>query len=290
MRRIILALMLVCCSVLASPAFAEPIGKVVAVVGAPSAKAGGKSRPLTPGSGVFENDVITVSSGNAQIELVDGTKLVVGPSSSLLIDRALLRSPGALSNLSIDALRGTFRFITGASAKSAYNIKTANATIGIRGTGFDFWVADRTGVAVLKGLVRLCGGGSCVMIPANCTVGIAGRGETAKLLLGAAKSLNIKKHLPFIEDQSSLRQRFRLNTRACNVTVKPDVGQGSKFSPEGSPRPSRQGDNTPSAPPPPVVTVVTVAPVTPTQPTAGGITNPATGGTVVGTSPNGNGP
>jgi hypothetical protein len=71
---------------------ADPIGKVVAVIGAPSASGPGGDRKLGANAAVFENDKVTVgSSGNAQIILNDGTKLVVGPSSSLLLDKFVMK-------------------------------------------------------------------------------------------------------------------------------------------------------------------------------------------------------
>ena len=149
---------------------AEAIGKVAAVVGKPSASGPGGDRDLKAGAAVYEDDKIEVRSGNAQIILADGTRLVVGPGSTLVLDRFLMTGGDTAEKVSIKALRGTFRFITGRSAKSAYDIKTANATIGIRGTGFDYWVQKQTGVAVLEGNVRLCRDKKCVELNEGCEV------------------------------------------------------------------------------------------------------------------------
>jgi hypothetical protein len=138
---------------------ASPIGKVVAVVGSPKGSGPGGERALRSGSPVYENDRLLTGRGNIQIIFVDSTRLVVGPHSALLIDRFLLRGGKRAQKFSIDALRGTFRFISGNSAKNAYDIQTANATIGIRGTGFDFSSGRQTLVAVLDGRVRLCAAG-----------------------------------------------------------------------------------------------------------------------------------
>ena len=73
---------------------------------------------------------------------------MVGPNSTLVLDRFLMRGGNRPQKFSVDALRGTFRFISGNSAKNAYDIQTANATIGIRGTGFDFSSGRTTVVAV----------------------------------------------------------------------------------------------------------------------------------------------
>jgi hypothetical protein len=196
------------------PAIAEPIAKVVAVIGSPNSSGPGGSRTLSAGSPIFEKDKITVSSGNAQILFVDGTKLVVGPGSTLVISKVLMRGNGnTAQDFSIRALRGTFRFITGKSPKSAYDIQTANATIGIRGTGFDFWVKKATGVALLQGKVRLCGK-SCVDLNPTCEVGTTENG-TAKKLTGQAKIQTLKANLPYIFNQGQLQAAFKLNVSLC---------------------------------------------------------------------------
>ena len=149
---------------------ANAIGEVTAALGTPTASGPSGDRKLTAGAPVYEDDKISVGSGNAQITLGDGTRLVVGPGSTLVLDRFLMTGGNSAQKISIKALRGTFRFITGRSAKEAYTIQTANATIGIRGTGFDFWSKQQTGVAVLDGSVRLCEGDNCVNLREGCEV------------------------------------------------------------------------------------------------------------------------
>src|SRR5687767_935971 len=120
-------------------AFANPtgaasrIGKVVATAGSPTGSGPGGDRRLAAGSPIYEDDRLETGRGNIQIIFVDNTKLVVGPNSTLVIDRFLMRGGKRTQKFSVDALRGTFRFISGNSAKNAYDIATANATIGIRG-------------------------------------------------------------------------------------------------------------------------------------------------------------
>jgi hypothetical protein len=75
-------------------------------------------------------DVVATSArGSAQIRFVDNTKLVVGPNSQVTIDSFVFQGRSA-KNFSLEAAQGTFRFITGVSAKNAYSIKTPSATIG----------------------------------------------------------------------------------------------------------------------------------------------------------------
>jgi hypothetical protein len=218
MPRLFAVLLFLLSGTFAGHAMAGAIGTVVATNGSASASGPGGTRSLSGGAQVFEHDKITVSSGNAQIQLLDGTKLVIGPNSALVLEKFLMKGGATAQNVSVDALRGTFRFITGKSPKSAYNIQTSNATIGIRGTGFDFWVADRTGVALLKGSVNLCskvGGRSCVSLQPNCSIGVAGDPTPARLVNGGEKTSLIVRRLPYLVNQSPLRTQFQLNTSSC---------------------------------------------------------------------------
>lgn len=196
---------------------ADPMGSVVAVDGRPTASGTGGARALSAGSDVFEGDTITVGAGNAQMELDDGTKLVVGPSSRLVLQAYLRRNQSTAKKVGLKALRGTFRVITGNSPKSAYKITTSNATIGIRGTGFDFTVTDKTLLAVLKGAVRLRGSnGRVVNTEAGCGVAEAGANKTvAQELEGEEKSQALQSELPYVIDQTPLATPFQLPVANC---------------------------------------------------------------------------
>ena len=239
---------------LTSPALADSIASVVAVLGNPTSSGPGGNRTLAAGNPIFENDKITVTVGNAQILFTDGTKLVVGPSSALLINKYLMRgTSNTAQDFSIKALRGTFRFITGNSPKSAYKIQTANATIGIRGTAFDFWVQNVTGVALLKGKVRLCDNtknkSSCVNLNPTCEVGTT-ENATAKKFKGEPQGRRLLNNLPFIVNQTGLTKGFRLNTDSCRAALAAtQIPPRSSSDSDSFNRPP--SDNTPPPPPPP---------------------------------------
>ncbi len=227
-----------------SPAIAaDAIGVITAAIGTPTASGPGGDRKLAAGAPVYEDDKIAVRTGNAQITLDDGTRLVVGPGSTLVVDRFLMKGGNSAQKVSIKALRGTFRFITGRSAKGAYSIQTANATIGIRGTGFDFWSRAQTGVAVLDGSVRLCRNDNCVDLREGCEVGRASSNETSKLS-GRVKGTAISRNLPFVLNQNSLRAAFRLPIQDCRSSLSRVRNLGGKDNPnEGRPeRDVRGGD------------------------------------------------
>lgn len=208
---------------------AAGIAKVAGLSGGPTAN----GRMLTQGADIQEHDRIVVGNGNVQLIFTDGTRLVVGEHSTLVVEKYLMKSGSQVSNFSIDALSGTFRFITGGSAKNAYDIQTANATIGIRGTGFDFYVAGRTGVVVLEGRVQLCAKGSaCISINEGCNAGFAeGRGASK---MNDAQFNTAAQHLPYLQNQASLKQPFKLYIGSCRSRFAEDLGGGN-----GSGKPQR---------------------------------------------------
>lgn len=110
----------------------------------PAAEAQGKqTRTLVVGADIFIGErVVTGPEGQVQILFSDRTELVVGPRSALLIEDYLLRENGSAGKFAINALSGTFRFVTGGAPKDSYVIKTPTGTIGVRGTAFDFWVGS----------------------------------------------------------------------------------------------------------------------------------------------------
>ena len=86
---------------------------------------------------------------------------------------------GKAKQVALNAVRGAFRFITGDSRKSAYTITTPTATIGVRGTQFDFTI-DRRGqlnFALFEGQARICThGGQCTLLSGMCSVAVVPRG------------------------------------------------------------------------------------------------------------------
>ena len=115
-------------------AYAQPDGIVVAVVQQAHIDAQTGKTVLMPANPVYSGDRITTDTiGNAQIKFRDDTKLVVGPNSALVIDAFVFNKDDTARQVSISALKGAFRFISGKSPKDVYRITTPTATIGIRG-------------------------------------------------------------------------------------------------------------------------------------------------------------
>ena len=83
---------------------------------------------------VFSGDkIITGPAGSAQVRFRDDTKLVVGPNSVMVVDAFVFSDQDTARQISINAVKGAFRFITGNSPQDAYTITTPTSTIGVRG-------------------------------------------------------------------------------------------------------------------------------------------------------------
>jgi hypothetical protein len=115
------------------PASADPSGFVIAVC---RRSRRWKYRQADPsaGSPVFSGDhIITDAVGLVQMKFRDDTKLIVGPNSMMIIDAFVFNNDNTARQVSINAMRGAFRFITGKSSKDAYSITTPTATLAVRG-------------------------------------------------------------------------------------------------------------------------------------------------------------
>jgi len=137
------------------------IGDTVAVKNVVTAELENEKRRLSKGAKVHQDEiVITGAKSSAEIKLLDETKLAVGPSSRLVLDKFVYDASAPPKSISLTLAKGAFRFITGASDKAAYEIKTPTATMGVRGTVFDVFVADNGESIVLlhEGSVEICSG------------------------------------------------------------------------------------------------------------------------------------
>jgi len=208
--------------VAAAAAYAAPAGSAVDVDPEAEINSSGGLRTLVVGEDVFLGDLIRTSSGgSAQLLFEDGTKLVVGPGSSLRIEDYLLRADGSAGKMVIGALAGTFRFASGTAGKDRYAIKTPSGTIGIRGTAFDLVVdgPKSTRVLMYSGSTELCtSGGKCSKISDTCEMGEMTRTSSTSLGLSTAFDRATRKTLRGLfvygATQQPLGNAFRMKQAA----------------------------------------------------------------------------
>jgi len=123
-----------------------------------------KASKILAGDDIFRDEMVqTKSDSSAKFVLKDSTNLMLGPSSTLKLDRAVFSDEKSVGDIAIKLATGSFRFITGNSAKESYAITTPIATMGVRGTTLDLRIERFQNIVVLKdGQSRVCAGGKCV--------------------------------------------------------------------------------------------------------------------------------
>lgn len=196
-------------------------------------KVSGSARIIVSGNRFSQGDVIeTQRSGQVQLLFDDQTRIVVGPNSRLIVEEILMKSGRSANRFAVTAVKGSFRFITGRSSKSAYEIRTPTATMGVRGTTFDFAVNGKreTDLAVLYGSVKFCGrSGECKRVNRGCNLAYAdrrGRVGTPETREEGAK--RISNGFPYLFSQKSLMSAFRTRTGSCSRYTKLAVSIASK--------------------------------------------------------------
>jgi hypothetical protein len=208
---------------LTGAAYADASGKALGVD--PDAKSETKAgvKELVVGADIFLGDkVVTDAKGLVEIKFSDNTKLVVGPNSALVIEDYLLRDDGSNGKLAINALSGTFRFVTGGAAKDRYLIKTPTGTIGVRGTGFDLTDdARHFSVMLYHGAVDICNKAKkCITLDDVCEIGMADLSDA--VILGNGREMNnqdreaMRGMFPYSVNESPLQGQFRIaQAREC---------------------------------------------------------------------------
>lgn len=211
--------------------------------------AAGVRRLAVRGGQVMSGDTVdTGSDGRVQLRFLDDASLSLTPGSRFRIDEYRFSGTARADDRGFfSLLRGGLRTVTGLIGKQFrqhYRVKTAVATIGIRGTTYTARLGDE-GLLVntVQGLVEVCNDGGCVQI---------GPGETASAVSNEEKPL---RHL-----QGERMPALPSETPAAPV-AQPSVIPGASSPsaavapapavapPASAPPPS--APPTPSAPPPP---------------------------------------
>lgn len=206
--------------------------------------------------------IVTGLNGEVQVVFSDQTKLVIGRGSSLVIERYLLRGDGTPEKFAVNALAGTFRFITGKGDKNAYRIATPTGTLGVRGTEFDFTVergTGRTSVVLFEGGVVLCPtSGECITLTERCSVAqLVSRREANEIKREADRLKIAGTAFPYVVSQSRLRREFRVGRPSqCATEIRVAEQRSSQtrdavIDPPPSPPPPPPPEPPPAEPPPP---------------------------------------
>jgi hypothetical protein len=123
----------------ASAQDAARIGTTASATDDVQGRRGSIERAIKVGDGVFRDEVIrTGKSAKAQLLFRDETILTMGPSSELVLDKFVYDPDKKAGAMTIKALSGAFRFVSGSAPSQNYRIDTAVGTIGVRGTDISF--------------------------------------------------------------------------------------------------------------------------------------------------------
>ncbi len=205
---------------------ASSAGRAMAVLDAASVSGQTGNRILSVGSDVFVGDLIaTDSAGEAQLLFSDGTRMVVGANSSLVIEEFLFRGKAAENRFAVRALSGAFRFISGDSGDENYTIRTPTGTIGVRGTAFDFTVipGEGTQMILLEGEATLCNeddddnNDDCVTVATPCAVLRTNEEDdnVEEIPAGQGRQNVIKENFPYVTNPSELHEDFQVAGHPC---------------------------------------------------------------------------
>ncbi len=226
--------LLVFCSVLLLPSqvLAE-IGKVIGVKQGAQITRAGKTQPLRAGMEVASGDSISTDrSGVVQLVFVDETKIAIGPNARMMLDVTMLRGNRKAKNFAVQALGGSFRFISGKSKKRAYSINTPTATMAVRGTTFDLWVVPGTQSAmlVLQGRVEMCGqSGSCREAGRQCSLlATTQAGNVGRPVDRESYDKALGNGFPFVQSQEQLLAPLQIDFGGCGTDTLPLPPQRSE--------------------------------------------------------------
>ncbi len=197
-----------------------PVGKVLSAAQTVRASGNSGARLLTKNADIFFLDRInTNATGVGEFEFTDGTKLAVGPNASLVVDQFIFKNKSTYQKLGLSAAKGTFRWISGHSPSSAYQIRTPLGTMGIRGTAFDVTIRNgRVYVALINGSAQFCNGSSCRTLKRSCDYIVAdGRkiSEPARVSTASTKHETAAQIFPYLANPQRLSSKFRVGGGNC---------------------------------------------------------------------------
>ena len=138
----------VLCLLISAPAFAQtasPAGRIKVVTGTVFVVRGGAQQPATAGQVVLESDVLrTGVDGRVGVTLKDDTRLSLGPSSEVGLDRFSYAPAEGKLAMVLKVVSGIVGYVSGHIAKLApesIRIETPTAILGVRGTTLAIRVA-----------------------------------------------------------------------------------------------------------------------------------------------------
>jgi len=134
------------------------IGAAISIEREVTGALAGRTHSLNTGSGVSSNENIrTANESAAQLRFLDQTKLSIGPSASVVLDRFVYNPDRTARDEVVEVTAGAARWVSGVSRAGAEHLRTPHATMGVRGTMFDLLVEARRTIVILReGVIVVC--------------------------------------------------------------------------------------------------------------------------------------
>ena len=143
---------------------------------------GTNERDLLYTKPVYTNEVVhTGKQMSTALLFLDKTRLQVGASSDVVLDRYVYDPNSNIGAVAVNFSSGIFRFVTGKMKnKEGYDLKTPSGVMAIRGTKLIIYVDEKgntiTYVEVGDGTATSCGGkqadvhaGQSALVPIDCS-------------------------------------------------------------------------------------------------------------------------
>ena len=257
----------------AAPASAaDKVGEAVKI----TVRITGQGGALATGDAIHRDERLrSNASGVGAFLFEDGTKLAVGPNSSVVIDNYVYGGGNTVKKLTLGATKGTLRWISGKSGHQAYKIQTPSGTLGVRGTAFDVYVGANgvTAVTLLNGEAEFCNSSGCQTLRRRCQFVIARPGGAVSKPRGITRSIGLgvsgAEAFPFLSGRASLPRGFLASSSCAGLGGA--VGRNNGFNQPAEKLdldfPDRQRDNFTNNPNNPTTPTDPVNPNNPTTPT-----------------------
>ena len=135
-------------ALLASPALAQQpaAGRIKVASGSVFVVRAGNAQPAQAGQLVYEADTLrTGADGRIGVTLNDDTRVSLGPSSEVRLDRFTYAPADSQLSLVLRVVRGMAAYVSGRIAKlapDAIRLETPAAIVGVRGTTVAMRVTD----------------------------------------------------------------------------------------------------------------------------------------------------
>ena len=210
----------------------------------------GTERELAKGSSIEVGDTVMSKDARLQLRFTDGGLVSLAPHSEFRVNAySYSGAPDGSERIAMELIRGGLRTISGLigkAIKEAYEMKTAIATIGIRGTEYTVVYGESISGTVAAGAIAVCNAGGCLDVLHGQSYQVAD-GNTRPVLISKAALLpppppaKGEKKQSAQTDMADRRapNKFRLSARDTKLTDMRDGGgqnDDPKYISDGGPQ------------------------------------------------------